>query len=357
MMKRVLVLCMVVAALACSNAYGLAVTTWTGAVGTDWMDAGNWTAGVPSTAADTVAYLTGSPDLAVATIDNVDAGVSEWVSIGGTADGQYSVEMKGAAKLATVGGFYFRGAGAASDAAVDNLTLSGTSVLTIGAYLETGQMGGTGTTNITLNDSAVMYAGTGNGSYLGNAGNRTNIYVNDSATFATGNLWLGYHSGNGGPCMLSVQNDAIVTAGSTIVGLTATSVSRIDMDGGTATLASLVLGFNGTGTLDMTGGVINTGALRVEDAATGGIISVSGGTIYADDLYLGMGTIMMTVSGTGMVVLDGDQMEKVAGYIAGEILTVGAYYHSYGNTYLVPEPASMLLLGFGSLIFVRRNRR
>jgi len=117
----------------------------------------------------------------------------------------------------------------------------------------------------------------------------------------------------------------------------------------------------GNGTLNMSGGmVIVYDALEVGFYDGNGDVDLSGGVIIASSLDMTANGSLM-VSGDGLLVLLGNQLALVDGYIASgwvsgaaEFMTTGEFA---GNTVVtVPEPTTLLLLGMGGLALFRRKR-
>ncbi|HNS18909.1 MAG TPA: hypothetical protein PKH24_00340 [Sedimentisphaerales bacterium] len=89
----------------------------------------------------------------------------------------------------------------------------------------------------------------------------------------------------------------------------------LNLSGGKFATGSLQIGLEGTGTLNMTGGVIElTDNLVVPGGAGAGTVNLRGGTIRASDLYLtsDSGSIDITA---GKLILDGDDTEAVQAWI------------------------------------------
>jgi len=156
------------------------------------------------------------------------------------------------------------------------------------------------------------------------------------------------------------------------------------MNGGTVTTGYMVVSQGNTvsnthGYLYMSGGTINmTGNLIFCNGSTAsGLAYITAGTINVGGL-LSMrpsGTVvpgtgdtpetLLDLSGSGQVVLNGDQVATVLGYRDnGWILTGGAEFPDEWVTYnagtnkttLVPEPATLCLLGIGALSLLRRRK-
>jgi len=151
------------------------------------------------------------------------------------------------------------------------------------------------------------------------------------------------------------------------------------MNGGTVTVGGyMAVGYGATttdlrGWLYMTGGTINvTADLRFANASGASAWAyVTGGTINAGSLNMrpagttGTPTTLLDISGGGKVVLNGDVVATVLGYRDnGWILSGGeefldewvTYDAGTNKTTLVPEPATLCLLGLGALSLIRRKR-
>ncbi|MHC4437286.1 MAG: hypothetical protein ACYS3S_08000 [Planctomycetota bacterium] len=95
----------------------------------------------------------------------------------------------------------------------------------------------------------------------------------------------------------------------------------LNMSGGLLTTGGLQVGWSGTGTVNMTGGVIELSSNLIVPGRNGtGTVHLNGGTIYANDLRLTSAKGLMDIT-IGTLVLDGNDIETVQKYIDDEWLT------------------------------------
>jgi len=121
-------------------------------------------------------------------------------------------------------------------------------------------------------------------------------------------------------------------------------------------------GTGATGLLDMSDGAINVvGNLQIgKYAISTGTVNLSGGIITAASIEM-TANGLLDITGTGKVVLLGDQTVLVGGYIGSGWISGQANYMTSGeytgNTLItVPEPVTLFLLGVGGLIISRRRK-
>ena len=134
-------------------------------------------------------------------------------------------------------------------------------------------------------------------------------------------------------------------------------------------------GGGNSGWMYMTDGIVNVGQfdiVRIAGTTTGinGYAYISGGTINATDLRMkpagGTGTALLDITGSGKIVITGDKVATIQGYIDnGWIKTNGVAWEDYSlvsydagtnKTTLIPEPATICLLGIGALSLLRRRK-
>ncbi len=141
----------------------------------------------------------------------------------------------------------------------------------------------------------------------------------------------------------------------------------LHMEGGLLNVnAQISVGGNGggsTGLIDMTGGVIDTGTLFIDNGSNSvsGQVNLAGGTIYAN-LSVGANG-RLDISG-GTFVWEGFDFSGINGLNTwnnwidayGGTGTLVATYDGLNTTITaIPEPATMLLLGLGGLLIRRRR--
>jgi len=178
---------------------------------------------------------------------------------------------------------------------------------------------------------------------------------------------------------LGVVGGTLTVGGQVILGRGGGTLGSMYIGGGTTSVADdLIVGGGGVpswgwgpgvGDLDMAGGIVNiVGSLVVGGTETDGEVSQTGtGTFTIDGgLLVAMGLTIETgshmgVYDDGLVVLAGDQLDLVNGYIQGGLLyglaSIADSGPYEGNTVIeTPEPATLTLFTLAGIALLRRRK-
>jgi len=128
--------------------------------------------------------------------------------------------------------------------------------------------------------------------------------------------------GNGGATASLEINGGSLTAAGAYIGVDNKDGHGIlNISGGLFSTGGLQVGWVGTGTVNMTGGVINLNDnLEVPGRTGTGTVNLKGGIIYANDLDLTSDKGLLDIT-VGTLILDGNDIETVQKYIDDEWLT------------------------------------
>ena len=241
---------------------------------------------------------------------------------------------------ATVSANYLNVAGGAANAG-GQLTLNGSSSVTINNMVNFGGEGGTG--RLVINGGIFRSANASMG-YNGGRGFAT---VNSGTWAANGPLSIGM-SGSGS-AVLTVAGGLVTSTGTTILGRDAGSSGTVNVSSGTWTQTGpLRVGGSGSGTMTMTGGAVDATLVTIgHGSGSRGQLSITGGAFTNDLTYIGNGAgtyglatlssgtlaprqvLLVGVSGTGILDMTGGTTRLTSNY-------TGAYIgFSAGSTGLV----------------------
>ncbi len=219
----------------------------------------------------------------------------------------------------------------------------------------------------------------------------------NSGTLTTGSyLVQGLNCSNTGTGTFNIGGTAVVkTSAGLVLGHDPGTNGVLNMTGGELWADGFsLIGHTGTGTLNMSGGTIttNTGYLNTQignNAGGSGTVNMSGGLWYPGNLQMLNGVGTLNLSGGGIVVNQltmpgtaGDVFDITGtGILHGASWTnaeaeidaavAAGYITAYGGTgtivkadglngyweyTAVPEPATMILLGLGALVSLKKRK-
>ena len=255
------------------------------------------------------------------------------------------------------------GAASMASAITDSWVSGGTDDWGTGTNWSLGHVPYNGALNATgyadpLNEEAKITCASGAGPVI-EVGDVVSAYRVFVAATGNGELTI-----NGGTLLTNGYMTSSYTAGyNAVVNMLSGNV-QIGFTGGTN--GHWYLGRYGATIFNMSGGnftIMND--LNLGQYASGsGTINLSGGTLTATTLKK-TGTAKINITGSGKLVFIGDKTAIVktwsdSGWLksgTADFLTVGtATFDGVKTTLVVPEPATLCLLGIGALSLIRRKR-
>ncbi len=150
--------------------------------------------------------------------------------------------------------------------------------------------------------------------------------------------------------LLDVAKKVTITTGTYKIGTSGTSVDTLNVYG--------TVKVKNQGTMTTTNSDIMVGG-AVGGTATANIYA--GGLLDVDAYSIGVSNDKIKIWNGGVMKIKGDVRTQVAADKAASKIIRGdggyvSHYYTAGYTYVVPEPATVALLGLGSLMLMRRKR-
>jgi hypothetical protein len=143
-------------------------------------------------------------------------------------------------------------------------------------------------------------------------------------------------------------------------GTNAGNNGLLTMSTGSVSATNMIVGNAGNGTVNMSGGTIDVSVLYLANlAGSTGTFNLSGGTVSVWGMSFNQGNAgQLTLSGSGKLVYRGGDLTTVNAWISqGKITGQAAQVGNNIEISVVPEPASLSLLGLGALPILLRRRR
>ena len=208
-------------------------------------------------------------------------------------------------------------------------------------------------------------------------------------------FYLGTVADSGGSPTFTMTDGGSLTAISTVLfGHNAAATPVLNIDGGTLTFEKNLNNSWGSPTINISGGILNCGGLRLanngaDNGANGSTLNMTGGTINTTYFDLNNGTqtrkiVVDLFGGTinasstfgmdedahldirndGTLIIAGDRVDLVNGFVTSGWIT-GYDVSSQVSVVLdgtntvvtaIPEPTTITLLGLGGLALLRRKR-
>jgi outer membrane autotransporter protein len=248
------------AALAAAPAPTQAQSNWTGAVSTNWFDAGNWTSGVPD-GADSVNIDVVTPN---PTVVSGAVATARFLSVGGGISGIGQLTIQGGGVLNSQFGSIGQ---AAQSSAIGTVTVTGAGSRWVNSE---GLMVGSGTLTI-ANGGTVTNADGVVGGDAGSASPAVTVTGAGSQWTNSGDLAVGF-AGEGA---LIIANGGAVSSNSGALGSFGT---------GTATVTGAGSQWTSSGEIVIGSGSSLVGGAGTLTIADGGSVSASGGIVIADSV-------------------------------------------------------------------------